>query len=229
MIAEGLLLSLALLLPSATPEELELQGRLWEAGAAYEEEGNLHGGMRIRCRLLENALYAGHPFRAARLIDELEHMGADPSEVRLWRARLAWVCGLSQLALQELLELEGPDWTGRRAAGLHSLYRRRADDAVEQLAEAYSLAGSDLQRYYVAVDLTYALLSAGSTARALEAADSLVAAMPADGLPSVLRCLCLQRQGRYAECMTALDSLATDSAVGIGPGSMARDLLEELQ
>lgn len=229
MTAAGALLALTLIPPAAGPEALEREGRLWEAGVAYQEEGNLQGEMRVMCRLLEEALYAGHPFRSARLIDELESMGADPADVALWRARLAWVCGLEQLARRELEEMSGPGWTGRRAAGLAYLYRLRPERAVEELRSAYVEAENDMERYYAAVDLTYAMLAAGMTGRALEAADSLTAALPHDGLPAVLRCLCLRRAGRYAEAMTGLDSLAADTTVGAGPRSMADNLLEELQ
>ncbi len=225
----GVLLALWLALSSGSPERLEAEGRLWEAGVAYQEKGDLQGQMRVICRLLEGALYAGHPFRSARLMDEMEELGAAPSELALWRARLAWACGLEQLARRRLEELSGPGWIGRRAAGLAHLYALRPHRAVEELRSAYALAENDMERYYAAVDLTYAMLSAGLTRQALEASDSLVSAMPADGLPVVLRCLCLQRSGRYAEAMTGLDSLAADSTVGVGPRSMARSLLEELQ
>jgi hypothetical protein len=224
-----LLAALALALSSPSPESLEGEGRLWEAGAAYQEEGDLQGQMRIMCRLLEEALYAGHPFRSARLIEELEELGAEPGELGMWRARLAWICGLEGLARRQLEELSGPGWAGRRAAGLAHLYGLRPRRAVEELRSAYIEAENHMERYYAAVDLAYAMLSAGMERQALEAVDSLVSAMPAEGLPAVLRCICLQRCGRYAEAMMGLDSLAADSSLGTGPRSMARDLLEDLQ
>ena len=229
MMAAGALLALTLIMPAAGPEALEREGRLWEAGVAYQEAGDLQGQMRVMCRLLEEGLYAGHPFRSARLIDELEGMGADPSDVAMWRARLAWVCGLEQLARKELEEMSGPGWTGRRAAGLAHLYGLRPQRAVEELRSAYAEAENHMERYYAAIDLTYAMLAAGMTSRALEASDSLAAALPHEGLPAVLHCLCLHRAGLYAEAMTRLDSLAADTTVSAGPRSMAENLLGELQ
>lgn len=220
---------LALLIPRSSPVDLEMEGRLWEAGVAYEEAGNRAGRMRVTCRLLENALYAGHPFRSARLIDELAGMGAEATELGIWRARLARVCGLGSLAAERLEELSGPGWAGRRAAGLWLLYTQRPDEAVDALAEAYTAAGSHMERYYAAVDMTFALLAADRPVLALEAADSLCSAMPGDGLCAVLRCLCLHGAGRYGEAMTTLDSLASAPAAGAGPSSMAAALLGELQ
>jgi tetratricopeptide (TPR) repeat protein len=222
-------LMLILILPASSPEDLEREGRLWEAGAAYQESGDAAGRMRITCRLLENALYAGHPFRSARLVEELEEMGAGAAELGIWRARLARVCGLERLAAERLQELSGPGWAGRRAAGLRLLYMGRPDDAVEELAAAYAAADTHMERYYAALDMTFAMLAAGRTERALQAADSLCAAMPGDGLCAVLRCLCLQAAGRYAEAMTGLDSLASAPGTPAGPASMAAGLLGELQ
>ena len=229
MIGVLVLIALSAGLGSSTPQELERRGMLWQAGAAYEELGDLAGQMRVTCRLLEEALYAGHPFRSARLIGRMEEMGAEETELGLWRARLAWVCGLEQMAKLQLQELSGSSWLGLRAAGLASMYSDLPEKAVEELTAAYAAAENQMQRYYASIDLTYAMLASGSPETALEAADSLSAAFPDDALVGVLRALCLHGAGRFTESMMMFDSLATDTTLGMGPRSMADCLQEELQ
>ena len=80
---------LAIGLTGVSPTELEIAGNLPEAGLAWQVEGDLGGQARVLCRLLEEALYAGHGNRAKILIDDLARFNIDIELVDFWYARLA--------------------------------------------------------------------------------------------------------------------------------------------
>lgn len=215
--------------PGLSPEALEREGRLWEAGAMYEREGRIEDEARIMGRLLEEALYAGHPNRSFWLMEEMLIMGVDSSMADFWNGRLAWVCGLREHACEMLLEVEGSAWLTHRARGLSHLYRGDSGRAVEHFRASYASASTTRRRFYAALDLGFALLTDGRAGEGLAVASFLRNRFPTEGLPVILEALCLQSLGEFSMAMSTLEEAKERERYGAGPADMAVELLEELE
>lgn len=225
----ALLLALLLTDLGLSPESLERQGRLWEAGAAYDEQGNVEGKARVMGRLLEEALYAGHPNRSFWLMEELLMMGVDSSMAGFWNGRLAWVCGLREHACSLLNSVEGDAWLVRRAQGISHLYRGDTDGAIDHLRASYLSAATNRRRFYSALDLGFALLMDGRAGDGLAVAGFLRNRFPGEGLPLILEALCLQSLGEFAMAMACLEEAKDAERYGAGPAHMATELIDELE
>jgi hypothetical protein len=224
-----LMMVLLLGLTGVSPGELETSGSLPEAGMAWQEEGDLAGQARILCRLLEEALYAGHGVRARMLVSELTGMVADERMIDFWWARIAWIAGLEQLAVEELEAIPGDDWLALRARGMARSLARDPATAIPLLERSLEAATTTRRRFWSAVDLCWAELAAGNTGTALQMASFLSDSFPGDALPDVLRALCEYRSGNFASAMVLLQRVTIDPMSGTGPVSMARDLLEDFE
>lgn len=212
--------------------ELETAGRLWEAGAAYEQAGSAAGECRVLCALLEEALYAGHSGRAHMLLCDLERIaGADSlrGEFDYWYARLAWTAGLDSLAIAGLESVQGGPWLVHRARGTALLYRGLPAGAAAEFSEAMGCATTVRRSYYAALDLSFATLSAGWVDEAMAEALFLARAFPPEGLPRILEALCSLRGGGASRSALLLDSLANSPGASIAVRDMARRLLEDLE
>ncbi len=224
-----LVVLLAIGLTGVSPTELEIAGSLAEAGLAWQEEGDLGGQARILCRLLEEALYAGHGNRARILIDDLARFGIDIELVDFWYARLAWITGLESMAIEELESFTGDGWLAHRARGLAHILRRHPEDAIPELESSLRSAGTTRKRYYSALDLCWAELASGNIPKAMQIATFLTEHFPQEGLPDIMLALCFQRSGSFASAMMLLQNTSADQSMGTGPRSMAKDLLEDFE
>lgn len=212
--------------------ELEASGRLWEAGAVYEQAGSVPGECRILCALLEEALYAGHSGRAYMLLCDLENVaGADSfqGEFDYWYARLAWTAGLDSMAIAGLESVPGDPWLVHRARGTALLYRGLPGEAAAEFGDAMGCATTVRRTYYAALDLSFALLSDGRNDEAMAQALFLARAFPSEGLPRILEALCCWRTGCSSRSAVLLDSLAGSPGASIAVRDMARRLLEDLE
>lgn len=225
---------LILLLAMASPgegevRELEAAGRLWEAGAIYEECGSAAGQARVLCALLEEALYAGHANRAQWLISDLESLGADPALLDYWYARLAWTCGLDSLARAGLDSVEGGPWLTHRARGTSLLYAGDAEGACREFILSWREAGTVRRRYYASIDLCASLTAAGRIPEAAAAAEFLEGAFPREGLPRILGALAELAGGSVSAGTAMLQEVCGDESLSVSARSMARDLLEDVE
>ncbi len=223
------LYSLLLAFISLSPGELEIAGNLPEAGLAWQEDGSLDGQSRVLCRLLEEALYAGHGNRAMILMGDLQHFGAEDDLIDFWYARLAWICGLENMAAERLESFAGDDWLGYRARGMAHIMRRHPEEAIPELELSIARAGSIRRRFYSVIDLCWANLAAGNTFESIRIATFLVDSFPCEGLPRIILAVCYQESGRYASAMMMLQNTASNSNFGAGPRSMAADLLRDYE
>lgn len=223
------LYSLLLACISMSPSELEIAGNMPEAGLAWQEEGSVDGQSRVLCRLLEEALYAGHGNRAMILMNDLRHIGAEDDLIDFWYARLAWICGLENMAAERLESFAGNDWLGYRARGMAHIMRRHPEEAIPELELSIEYAGSTRRRFYSVIDLCWANLAAGNTFESIQIATFLVDSFPAEGLPRIILAICYHESDRYASAMMLLQNTALDSNFGAGPRSMAADLLSDYE
>ena len=215
-------------------EVMETAGDLAGAGYAYEVEGDLHGVCRVRCRLLEEALYAGHVNRARYLIGELSSLGVDASYIRFWWARLSWGCGLADLAIESMSELSGTaqddPWLERRALGLAQLYAGLPDSAAALLSESLRLADSNWRRFYSCVDLCMALVQCGDHLEATLLSARLLEMFPESGLAMVLKGIVEISSGSPSRAFTYWSGVAASPfRYGAGPSSMAHRLISEYE
>lgn len=212
--------------------ELEVSGRLWEAGAAYEQAGSVPGECRILCALLEEALYAGHSGRAHMLLCDIEKIsppGSFEGEFDYWYARLAWTAGLDSMAVTELESVQGDPWLVHRARGTALLYRGLPGEAVAEFSDAMNCATTTRRSYYAALDLSFAMLSAGRTDDAMAQAAFLARTFPSEGLPRIQEALCSLQAGGASRSALLLDSLANSPGGSTAVRDMARRLLEDLE
>lgn len=211
---------------AAGPLELEESGALAQAGAAWQEEGDLEGQARVLGRLLEEALYAGHANRAEWLVEDLEAMGCDSSLVLYWRARLAWTCGLERLAVEWLERVEGEPWLEHRAAGTAFVYRGMGEEACTELTASLRAGSTRRRRFLSAVDLCFALLQAGRTEDALELSSVLADCFPGEGLAVYSRAMVLHSAGSDGQAVPLLESLVACEAADPAMADLAGGLLE---
>jgi hypothetical protein len=213
---------------------METSGDLAGAGYAYEAEGDLDGVCRVRCRLLEEALYAGHVNRAHFLIGELSSMGIDASYIRFWWARLSWGCGLSDLAIESMTELGGAEqddpWLERRALGLAQLYSGLPDSAAALLSESLRLADTNWRKFYSCIDLCMALVQSGDNLGATLLSSRLLEMFPESGLAMVLKGIVDISSGSPSRAFTYWSGVAANPiGYGAGPSSMAYRLISEYE
>ena len=220
---------------SGTPEDAEAAGDLALAGYLYELEGNDAGVCRVRCRLLEEALYAGHVNRAQILLSDLSTMGMQDGYLRFWWGRLAWGCGLPDLAIDLLAVVDtgaagGDDWLRLRSIGLAQLYSGEPDSAAATLALSLEAGRTARRKLYSAVDLCMALVQSGRAMEASLLSARLVELFPRDGLALVTRGIVLVSAASTSGAFSCWAEVSSKPGVyGIGPASMAQRLIAELE
>jgi len=210
----GLIL-LSLMMSDGT--RLEAAGDFVGAGRAYYEEGDLAGEVRILTRYIEES------------ITQMENLPLEMGCIDFWYARLAWSCGLAEYSCAALDSVDGSPWIEMRAAGLASLFRGDPDEAVELFARSMELAGSARQKYYSALDLSFALVSARRYDEAEDIAVLLSGGFPGEGLPLAALALSMQGQGRFGQAMAVLESVYTSSQYSFISRDFARSLMEDLE
>ena len=215
---------MTLLLIFSSPLELELAGNLPEAGAAWQAEGNMAGQIRLSCRLIEEAIYAGHGQRALVLIREIETICPDPALSTFWKARIAWSAGLALEAVEALETLETDDpWLYHRARGLAALYRENGDEAADHLLIAVAAGSTSRRKFWSALDLCSAYLNIGLYSEAITLSELLVNNFTGDALAIVMYGLCLHADGRYGDSSRVLSQL---EGAGYAAETMAAELME---
>ncbi len=207
-----------------SPLELEQAGKLPEAGAAWEEEGNLSGQIRVMGRLIEEAIYSGDGRRAAVLSLELQSICRDEDLKNFWDARIAWISGLSSYASEKLNAMSPDDpWLFHRAHGLAALFRDDAETAVEELTLSIASASTSRKAFWSAIDLCSAYLALGKYEHALYLSRLIHTHFPGDALGDVMYGLCLQVTGQFAESSGVLASVdSTNTTAGL----LARSIME---
>lgn len=213
-----------LILTALSPLELEQAGRLPEAGAAWEEEENLPGQIRIMGRLIEEAIYTGDGRRAAVLSLELQSVCRDEDLLNFWDARIAWISGLSGYASEKLYSMSPDDpWLFHRAHGLAALFRDDGETAVEELILSIASASTSRKAFWSAIDLCSAYLALGKYQDALYLSRLLHIQFPGDALGDVMYGLSLQVTGQFGESSGVLTSVdSTNTAAGL----LARSIME---
>ena len=215
---------LVMILAAVSPLELENNGRLAEAGAAWQREGSMQGQARIMCRFLEEALYAGEGERALLLIRELGSVCADSALVRYWRARVAWSAGLPELAADELQQISTDDpWLHHRALGTAALYRGNGPEATRQFILATAAAGTARKQFWSGIDLCSAYLLDSDVQQALVLSELLVHSYPGDPMAQVMYGLCLHESGQYSRAYETLSGISAESPAA---GRLAYILME---
>jgi len=225
----NVLIALQMILLLSSGPGLEISGRLVEAGIEYETSGDAEGQMRILCRFLEEALYAGETAHAFYLIQSLEGFPVDDAFLDFWYARLAWSCGLPELACRSLDGISGGPWLESRSRGLAAMYRGDAEGALELFSESWDAAATLRERYYSSIDLCFALLQLGRFDEAAAMSSALVTAFPHEGLPLVAAALCMHGQERYGAAMTTLQNVSGDTLLTGTIRTMADRLMEDME
>jgi len=218
---------LSLFLASGT--ELEIAGDFVSAGQAYYEDNDFFGESRILCRFLEEALYSGSSKHAFDLVLQIEQLCSESSYFDFWYARLSWNCGLPQYACAALDSIEGSGWLQSRAKGLAAQFRGNAQEAVTQFRLSMTLAESVRQRYYSALDLSFALIQTGRFKEAEGIAVFLASNFPGEGLPLISLALSFQEQERFGEAISILQSLTSAEGYTYISKHFAAVLLEDLE
>ena len=222
-------LTLVLSLFLSTGTELEIAGDFVAAGQAYYEETDISGEARILCRFLEEALYSGNSEHALDLIMQLEQLPFESSFFDFWYARLAWNCGMPQFACEALDEIGGSRWLQSRAQGLAAQFRGNAAEAATQFRLSLTLAGSARQRFYSALDLSFALIQTGRYEEAEEIAVYLTGNFPGESLPLISLALNYQEQDRFGEAMSILQSIYSGDEYTFISKHFAAAILEDLE
>lgn len=213
-----------ILLAGFSPIELEQAGQLAEAGAAWQEQENLAGQVRIMGRLIEEAIYAGDGRRAILLSLELESACRDQDLVDFWMARIAWISGLSEYASRELLRMSPADsWLLHRARGLSALFREDGETAVEELTLSIAAASTARKAFWSAIDLCSAYLTLGMYEEALHLSRLIRIHYPGDALGDVMYGLSLQVSGRFGESSRVLNSVDSSNPAA---DFLARSIME---
>jgi len=221
------LLQIILLLASGA--ELESDGRLVEAGVKYEENGDTRGQLRVLCRFLEEWLYAGEIEHAFILLQAMEQFPLVQGNLDFWYARLAWSCGLPEMACRELDSVTGSSWLMNRSRGMAAIYRGDPETALELLDLSWSAATTVRERFYSSHDICFALIQSGRPAEAEQVATRLTGSFPGEGLPPIALALSLREQERFGASMTLLQEVATDSLFTGITRTMADAMLEDME
>lgn len=209
--------------------ELEIAGEFVAAGQAYYEDSDISGETRILTRFLEDALYSGNTGHAFDLILQLEQIPLESSIFDFWYARLSWSCGLSEYACSVLDSVQGSRWLESRSKGFAAQLRGNAEEAVEQFTISMDRAESARQRFYSALDLSFALIQTGRYREAEEIAVLLAGSFPGEGLPLISLALSLHEQDRFGEAMSVLQSLYSGEEFTALSRHFAAALLEDLE
>ncbi len=223
------IITLMLTLLSSAGTDLEIAGDFASAGYAYYEDGDLSGEARILCLFIEEALYSGSSDHAFDLIMQLEQLPLDQAYFDFWYARISWSCGLSESACNALESIQGSPWLQSRAEGLAHQFRGNATAAVDLFRQSMTYAESSRQRYYSALDLSFALMQTGRNEEAEDIAVFLAGSFPGDGLPLISLALSLKEQNRFGESMSILQSVFTGSEYTGITRHFAAELLEDLE
>ncbi len=203
-----MILIFLIILTGISPVELEQAGRLAEAGAAWEAEDDPAGQARIMGRLIEEAIYAGDGRRAVLLSIELQSLCGDGDLYDFWMARIAWISGLSELAITKLMLLAPDDpWLYHRARGLSALFREDGKTAVEELMLSIASASTARKAFWSAIDLCSAYLNLGMYEEALYLSRLIRVHYPGDVLGDVMYGLCLQTSGQFGESSRVLNTV----------------------
>ncbi len=221
------IISIVLLIASGS--DLEIKGELIEAGAAYQEENDSSGEVRILSRFLEEALYAGQNRHAYNLLLILEFYPLEVGYYEYWYARLAWSCGLSEYACNSLDSLNADQWLTARARGLAAQFRGDAKLAIQYYRESWTSARTSRERYYSALDLSFALLQTGEYSEAEMITSFLVENFPGEGIPLIALGLIHYEQNRFGPAMTVLQSVFTGETYTETARTFAGILLEDLE
>ncbi|MCK5115234.1 MAG: hypothetical protein KAR44_01455 [Candidatus Aegiribacteria sp.] len=209
--------------------DLEIAGDFVSAGQAYYEDTDISGEARILCRFLEEALYSGSSEHAFDLIMQLEQLPFESSFLDFWYARLSWNCGMPQQACEALDAVAGSMWLQSRARGLAAQFRGDAEEAVVQFRLSLTLAESARQRFYSALDLSFALIQTGSYDEAGDIAVFLAGNFPGESLPLISLALNYQEQDRFGEAMSILQSVYAGDEYTFISRHFAAALLEDLE
>lgn len=213
-----------ILLTALSPLELEQAGLLPEAGAAWENENDLPGQVRIMGRLIEEAIYAGDGRRALLLILELQSVHRDDDLVDFWMARIAWSTGLSEYAADELMLISPSDpWLLHRSRGLSALFREDGETAVEELTKSIASASTTRKAFWSAIDLCSAYLNIGKNEEALHLSRLIWVHYPGDAFSDVMYGLCLQVSGQFGESSRVLSTVDSSNPAA---ELMARRIME---
>ncbi|MCK5131515.1 MAG: hypothetical protein KAR40_05120 [Candidatus Sabulitectum sp.] len=207
-----------------SPIELEQAGMLAEAGAAWEEEENLAGQVRIMGRLIEEAIYAGDGIRAVLLSLELQNACRDQDLNDFWMARIAWTSGLSEYAVEALMRMSPTDpWLFHRARGLSALFQEDGRKAVDELTLSIAAASTARKAFWSAIDLCSAYLTLGMYEEALHLSRLIRIHYSGDALGDVMYGLCLQVSGRFGESSRVLNSVDSSNPAA---EFLARSIME---
>jgi hypothetical protein len=223
------LLILQMLLVSNSGADLEAAGRFAEAGLEYELSNDVQGQLRILCLFLEESLYAGETEHAFYLIQSLEGFPLSEGSLDFWYGRLAWSCGLPEMACRNLDAVTGSPWLQYRSRGLAAMYRGDAEGALELLNLSWNAASSVRERYYSSLDICFTLVQLGRFTEAGQAASVLITSFPGEGLPLIAAALCMNGEERYGAAMTTLQSVASDTLFTGITRSMASALMEDME
>lgn len=197
-----------ILISGLSPLELEQAGMLAEAGAAWQEQGDLPGQIRIIGRLLEEAIYAGDGSRAALLAVELQNICYDPDLYDFWMARIAWISGLSEYAAEELRSISTSDqWLYHRSLGFSALFQEDGEKAVQEFILSISSASTARRAFWSAIDLCSAYLNCGMYEEALYLSRFIRIRYPGDAMADVMYGLCLQISGQFGESSMVLNAV----------------------
>ncbi len=207
-----------------SPLELELAGKLPEAGAAWQEDGSLSGQVRVMGRLVEEAIYAGDARRAFLLAGELGSICNDADIQQFWMARIAWASGLPVLAAEELKQMNPSDpWLLHRALGLSALFTENGEVAIRELTMSVAAASTARKAFWSGIDLCSAYLNAGRYSDALQLSRLIKVRYPGDAMGDVMYGLCLQVSGQFGESSRVLNSIDMDNPAAV---SLARSIME---
>lgn len=209
--------------------ELEIAGDFVASGCAYYEDNDYSGEARILSRFLEDALYSGNSLHAFELLLQLEQFHLEPSIFDFWYARLSWNCGLPEYACEALDSVQGSRWLESRARGLAAQFRGNGQEAATQFRLSMEQAESARQRFYSALDLSFALIQTGRYEEAEDIAVFLATNFPGEGLPLISLALSLQEQNRFGEAMSILQSLYSGDEFTAISRHFASALLEDLE
>ena len=209
--------------------ELEIAGDFVEAGNAYYEDNDFCGETRILTRFLEEALYSGNTTHAFDLLLQLEQLPFEFSYLDFWYARLSWNCGMPEYACAALDSLQGSVWLESRSKGLAAQFRGNGQEAATQFRLSLEQAESTRERFYSALDLSFALIQTGRYEEAEDIAVFLTGNFPGEGLPFISLALSLQEQDRFGEAMSILQLLYTGDEFTPLSRHFAMALLEDLE
>ncbi len=209
--------------------DLEIAGKYVETGRAYSEDNDAAGEVRILTRFLEEALYSGNSTHALNLILQLEQFPLKPCYFDFWYARLSWSCGLPEYACSALDSIHGDPWLENRANGLSAQLRGNGSRAVEMFELSLDNAKSSNERFYSALDLSFALIQTGKFEDAESVAFFLSSNFPGEGLPVISLALNFKEQNRFVDAMSILQSLSTGDGYTSIVKYFAATLLEDLE